>query len=215
MGLQRLVAAASRTRAESSIDIYEILLFFHVLGAIVWIGLGLTGQALTVWAYRSREWVFAGKTVSFFEWLDAPAGVLGPLLLLGTGIGLVLDGPWSFGDTWILVGLIGYGAALGLGIAFQGPGGRRMSVIVRERGVDDGEALALGLRLSAFMWLELAILVVVLLAMTVKPTGAGSAAFWATVAALLAGSWVLAARDFRAARTVGVEPGSSEPPPAE
>lgn len=173
------------------------------MGAIVWIGLGLTGHALSVWAHRNREWAFATKLQSAFAWIEPPAFVVGPLLLLVTGIWLVIDGPWGFRDTWIAIGLGGYAAALGLGVAFQGPGMRRLNAITGERGPDDPEAIALGRRLNGLMWPELAILTVVLLAMTTKPRGAGSVGFWATATAILAASAVLASRDFVAARAPG------------
>lgn len=59
--------------------------------------------------------------------------------------------------------------------------------------------IALFRRLNALMRPELAILLMVLLAMTTKPTGGGSVGFWAAVAVLLGAEVVLAARGFRAA----------------
>lgn len=172
----------------------------HILGAIVWIGIGLTGHALSAWAYRNGEWDFSARLQAAFASLEAPAAVLGPLLALGTGIGLVVDGPWRFTDTWIVVGLAGFGAALGLGIAFQGPGIRRYDEIVREHGPDDPEAIALGRRLNVLMWPELAILLAVVLAMATKPAGWGSVGFWVVVAAILAGAGAAMISDLRAAR---------------
>ncbi|MDX1510493.1 MAG: DUF2269 family protein [Nitriliruptorales bacterium] len=91
---------------------YEVLLFLHIAGAIVWIGIGMTGQALLVWAYRKEEFAFGAKLQEAFSGIEAPAGILGPLLGLVTGIWLVVDGPWGFTDTWIVVGIAGFGAAL-------------------------------------------------------------------------------------------------------
>jgi hypothetical protein len=115
-------------------------------------------------------------------------------------VALVVDGPWGFGDTWILVGLGGYGAALILGGALQAPGAKRLNAIVEERGPSDPEALALGRRLNAFMWPELAILLAVLLAMTTKPTGSGSPGFWVAVAVVVGAASLLTARGLRSAQ---------------
>jgi hypothetical protein len=190
---------------------YKVYLFFHIFGAIVWIGLGITGHALGVWATRNREWDF-GRTFSLALTSIEPAAIVaGPLLLLGTGIGMVLDGPWSFTDTWIVVGLSGYAAALALGAGFQGPGMRRLEAIMDERGADDPSAIALVHRMNGLMWLELAVLLIVLLAMATKPTGAGPAGFWIAAGSLVAASVVLATRDFRAASAT---PASAASPPA-
>ena len=170
---------------------YDVLLFLHIVGAIVWVGIGLTGHALAVWAYRKHEWTFFAKLQEGFGSLEAPAGILGPLLLLGTGIGLVADGPWGFTGTWVVIGLAGFGAALFLGIAFQGPGMRRFNEIVRERETHDPEAIAVGRRLNALMWPELAILATVLLAMATKPTGWGSVGFWISAATILGGAFAM------------------------
>ncbi len=174
---------------------YDVLLFLHIVGAIVWLGIGLTGHALAVWAHRKREWTFFAKLQEGFASLEAPAGILGPLLLLGTGIGLVADGPWGFTETWVVIGLAGFGAALGLGIGFQAPGLRRFNEIVRGRGADDPEAIAVGRRLNALMWPEVAILATVLLAMATKPAGWRPVGFWISAATILGAAFALMISD--------------------
>lgn len=173
---------------------YELLLFAHVVGAVVWVGVGFTSHVLLLWADRENERRFAARLQAAIEAIEVPVAVAGPGLLLATGIALVIDGPWSFGDTWVVVGLAGYVAALGIGAAFEGPEGRRLGEIVRERGPDDPEAIARGRRLNGVMWLELAVLAVILLAMTVKPSGGGSVAFWGAAAAIGLGAGWAAAR---------------------
>jgi hypothetical protein len=165
-----------------------------VLGTLVWGGVLIAGTALLLWADRNDERVFAAKLESAVAWLEPPVGVAGPLLLLVTGIWLVIDGPWGFGDLWVAVGIVGYAAALALGAGFEGPVGRRFRGIVRERGPDDPEAIALGRRLQAVGYGELGILLVVVLAMTTKPQGSGSVGFWVVAGAIVGGASALAIR---------------------
>lgn len=87
----------------------------------------------------------------------------------------------------MLVGLGGYAGALALGGALQAPDTKRMNAILAERGPEDPGVVAGVRRLNALMWPELGLLLVVLLAMTTKPTGEG---FWALVAVILAGAVV-------------------------
>jgi len=177
-----------------------LLLFGHVFGVIVWIGLGLTGMSMAIWADRHGEHAFTEPVYRWVAWIEPPAIVLGPLLLIVTGVALVLDGPWRFGDTWIVVGLSGYVAALVLGLLLQAPGTQRMKKLMEERGPEDPETIAARRRLDAFLWPELGILLVVLLAMTTKPVDGGTLGFWAAVLVILAAVVVLAARGLHGAR---------------
>jgi hypothetical protein len=187
---------------------YELLLFFHVFGAIVWIGLGLVGQSLSVWAGRERQYALAEQFYRWVAWIEPPAVVLGPLLLIVTGVALVLDGPWGFGDTWVVIGLAGYVGALALGGALQAPGTKRMGMLLCERGPEDPETIAAMRRLDAYAWPEYGLLLVVLLAMTTKPDGGGSAGFWTAVAVILVVAVTLLVRGLRSAslRSVPVRP---------
>lgn len=126
--------------------------------------------------------------------------MLGPLLLIVTGVALVLDGPWGFRDTWVIVGLVGYVGALALGGALQASGTKRVNAMLAERTPDDPEVVASVRRLGAFMWPELGALLIVLLAMTTKPTGGGSLEFWALVVGILVGALLLVAKDLRSAQ---------------
>lgn len=154
---------------------------------------------MSVWADRAQQYDFIATLAAAVKWIEPPAIVLGPLTLIVTGVALVLDGPWRFGDTWVLVGLGGYVAALVFGGVFQAPGTKRMNELLAEQGPSHPDVIALFRRLNALMWPELAILLVVLLAMTTKPAGGGSVGFWIVVAVVLGAAAVLAARGFRAA----------------
>jgi uncharacterized membrane protein len=179
------------------IDRYEVLLFLHVVGVIIWVGVGVTMFFLLVWADRSGDRRFVAGLLSASEWLGNPVTVA-LLLLLGTGIWLVLDGPWSFGDTWVALGLGGYVVALAWASRVEEREMKHLSALVREHGPDAPEVSAGGRRLLAGLTVELAILAVVVLGMTVKPA-AGAVEFWAVVAAILAGAGWLALRGYRSA----------------
>jgi uncharacterized membrane protein len=172
-------------------------LFLHVVGAIAWVGTGSTILLLVVWASRADERAFFARLLAATEWLGNPMTVL-LLLLLGSGIWLVLDGPWSFGTVWVGIGLGGYVAALAWGSAVIEPRSRSLQAAILERGHDAPVVRTAGVRLVALLRVELALLAVVVLAMTVKPAP-DEAAFWAIAGALLAGAGLPAARALRTA----------------
>jgi hypothetical protein len=179
---------------------YELLLFLHVVGAIVWSGLLLTGLTLFYWADRNDERAVAYKLDEAIAWLEPGAAVAGPLLLLITGIALVFDGPWHFTDLWVALALGGFAAALALGAAFEGPQGKRLRELSREHGPDASEVVALGRRVQAVGYLELAILAFVVLTMTTKPVGQGSTEYWSLAAGIVGIGCAAAARTYASTR---------------
>jgi uncharacterized membrane protein len=172
----------------------------------VWIGLSAVCISLLIWAGRQEEHVFAAALYRWVSWVELPTLVLGPILLVVTGVALVLDGPWRFGDTWVVIGITGYVVALVLGSALQAPGKKRMNELLLERGPGDPETVATRRRIDALWWPELGIILIVLLAMTTKPVDGGTAGFWATVVVILGVVGVLTARGLRSAAVAEPSP---------
>src|SRR5215216_6412093 len=70
-----------------------------------------------------------GKTGEFQEWLVPRLFIPSGVLTLLSGVLLVFDGPWSFGDVWILIGLVGWVAAWGVGFLVIRPQAEKMKEI--------------------------------------------------------------------------------------
>ena len=147
---------------------YELWLFLHVLAAIVWIGGATAIQVFGILTKRAADpakTAFFARNVSFtVMWVLLPAS----LLVLAAGIGLTENGGWDWSEPfiswglalWAVVSLVAFGY---LGRAI-GKAGARLAA--------DGPSPALGLRLRNLVWLSralLAILVVIVFLMTVKP----------------------------------------------
>src|SRR5688500_18885434 len=95
---------------------YEVLLLVHVLGVAVWLGVGV---ALLVIGNRFRTGGDNAGLKSLFdqtEWLTQRIFIPVSLLVLVAGILLVIEGPWSFGDLWVVLGLAGFAATFLTGI---------------------------------------------------------------------------------------------------
>jgi uncharacterized membrane protein len=100
--------------------LYDWLLFLHILAAMVWLGgvVALTALASLILRAREPDGVarFVGSLRVIGPLVLAPAVVV----LLGLGVGLVLDSDaWEFGQTWIVVALVLFAAAFAIGAAFQ------------------------------------------------------------------------------------------------
>ena len=142
---------------------YDILVFVHVLAATVWIGGLVMLGALSVVVLREQrdDPEGAGRLVRRFRVLG-PA-VLAPsmLLLLGFGVWLVADSPaWGFGQTWILVALGLFIAALVIGAAHQS-----RAAIAAERAAERGDHAAAAHHLRRWAYGTGAMVVLVVLAL--------------------------------------------------
>ena len=100
-------------------DLYDWLLFGHILGAMVWLG-GLAALAiLGIRARRSSD----DDTIARFV---GSLRVVGPAMLapsaglvVALGLGMVFDSPaWDFGQTWIQLALGLLIAAVLIGAAY-------------------------------------------------------------------------------------------------
>jgi uncharacterized membrane protein len=146
---------------------YELLLTIHVLAAIAWLGSALCVQVLAVRAVGSDDPVRKGRVADDAEWLATRIFIPSSLLVLIFGILLVLDGPWGFDQTWILLGLAGYAFSFLVGILYLSPESGRIKRAL-EAGAET-EAEARTRRIFLVSRIELGILALVVVDMVVKP----------------------------------------------
>ena len=175
---------------------YEFLLLLHLIAVIIWLGAGFTMDLLFLRAERTRIPAESGKTGELMEWLVPRVFIPSGLLTLVFGVLLVWDGPWSFGDVWILIGLAGWIASFGVGFLFIRPQGEKMKEIVVQYGPTSVEARRQGRRLGVVSRVQLLALFLVVVDMVLKPTSSDP---WTLVvlAAMLAAAAVIGALSLR------------------
>jgi len=150
--------------------LYETLVWLHVTFSTLWVGGAVLLTVLATVAQLSND---AGRVASAVATTEVFGGrYFGPLGLLVVllGVGLVIEGPWSFGDAWI-------SASMGLVIVSILIG----AVFVSRATVRATEALAAGAgslttearaavnRIVLVSWVDVAVLLVVIFLMTTKP----------------------------------------------
>jgi uncharacterized membrane protein len=149
---------------------YEFFFLLHIIVVIIWLGAGFTMDLLFLRAERTRNPAELGKTGEMQEWLVPRVFIPFGLLTLVLGILLVWDGPWSFGDLWILIGLAGWIASFGVGFLFIRPQGERMEEIVAKYGPTSVEAQRQARLLGVVSRVQLLALFLVVADMVLKPT---------------------------------------------
>jgi uncharacterized membrane protein len=146
-------------------NLYNVLLFVHVLAAMAWLGGGLV---LLLMAARLRQ--SPDETATFARLLPfigirllMPAVVLLPV----TGIWMVLDdSDWSFRQAWVRIALGLFVIAFAVGAVYLSRVGIRMA---RAAGGAPTELLALVSRWMAGYAIVLVVLLLVVADMVFKP----------------------------------------------
>jgi uncharacterized membrane protein len=164
---------------------YEILLFLHVSSAAFWLGGVLLVEILVFRAERQGNPAAARRLFDELNALD-PIWMAATLLVLATGILMVIDGPWSFGDLWIVLGLSGLSFIFLYGFLYLQPQVNRLKAMSEAEALMGPEAQALMRRFFALWRIETAVLILLVLDMTVKPTGNDVGTLVLMAAALLA-----------------------------
>ncbi len=149
---------------------YEILLFLHVLAAIVWIGGGFMILALVFRAERTHDGLLLKKIAENSKWLAQRVFIPFSLAVLVLGILLTIEGPWGFGDLWIVLGLAGYAASFLTGILFLEPEGKRIDAAMTAHGPESPQAAHHVRRINVVQRMEMTILFLVVAVMALKPT---------------------------------------------
>ena len=145
---------------------YELLLFLHIAGAIIWIGGGFLFQVYGMLELRSGD----ARSIARFA---GNAGLIGERLFMPTalivvlaGVGLMIDGSWPWGRLWVVFALVAYGLSFLLGVGVLAPTAKRIAVV----GPETVEGQGLIRRVFALLRVDLMLLFTIVFAMVVKPT---------------------------------------------
>jgi uncharacterized membrane protein len=130
------------------------------------------------------------------SWLAQRIFIPSSLATLVAGILLTIEGPWSFDQLWILLGLGGFAATFLLGIGLIEPGAKKLTQAIETQGPTSAEAARLDRRLEALGWVDIALLFTIVWDMALKPT-ADDVGTLLVAALVLAAAVVYAVRTYR------------------
>lgn len=147
---------------------YELWLFLHVAGAIVWIGGAAAIQVFGILTKRAADPAktsfFAQNVSSTIMCVFLPAA----LLVLASGIGLTVNRDWDWGEPFIAAGLVLWALVALTAFGFLGRAIGRAGAELAAA----GPSPAIALRLRNLVWLSrvlLGVLAVIVFLMVVKP----------------------------------------------
>ena len=148
-------------------SLYDWLMFFHIVAAMVWVGGLVTLALLATQALRGDQ---PDNVARFVRSLRLIGPMFGPamVLVLGLGIWMVIDSDaWTFGQGWVRLALGLFAVAFVVGALFQS-----RAAILAQRAVDAGDHGEATRQLRRWSWgmrLILLLLLVVTWDMVFKP----------------------------------------------
>ncbi len=151
-------------------SLYELLLLVHVTAVIIWVGAATANDLLWLRAERTRDPAEMAKMGELQQYLTPRLFIPASLSSLLFGVLLVLEGPWSFGDLWIAIGLAGFAATFFTGLLYLRPQGEKMGEIIARHGPRSPEAQRHGKKLLVIARVQLLLLFLVVADMVLKPT---------------------------------------------
>jgi putative copper export protein len=142
------------------------LLFLHVLGAVAWVGGGMTLMAVGMATQRSPDPGAASAFGRLMSWVGPRVLMPGVLLILVTGPWMVLtSAAWDFSQVWVIIGIACFVLAFAVGVGVVA----RTGVALSRPETPESEAHALLRRWLAAYVVVVAILLIAVWDMVVKP----------------------------------------------
>jgi uncharacterized membrane protein len=148
---------------------YELWLAIHILCAVIWVGGGVSVHVLGRWTVKRGDpeqiVAFNRDAVKLGIVFYAPLSIV----LIIAGVLLVEEVGYGYGDLWITLGFLGWLFSLALGIGFYPRQARKVEAAVTAGGQAAPEAHATIGRILLVNSIEIAILLLVIVDMAVKP----------------------------------------------
>jgi uncharacterized membrane protein len=147
---------------------YQLLLYIHIVCAVIWVGGAFAIQALAIIVTRSGDPTEVPRLSRNMEIIGSRVFLPAAVLLFLAGTVMTIQN-WSFGNTWIAVSIgLWILSALG-GAIYLGPRAKRVVALFEAEGPSSVEARALIGRLFIATRLELVSFAVIIALMVFKP----------------------------------------------
>jgi uncharacterized membrane protein len=148
---------------------YEFLLFIHVLMAIVWVGGNIHLQIIGARLVAANDAPQIANFSKQAEWIGTRVLTPAAIVIVIAGVFMTLD-RWDFEQLWIIIGLAGFLYSFINGAVLLGPLSGKTAKLLEDRGPEDPGVQGNIRKLFTYGRIELVSLIVVVWAMTMKPT---------------------------------------------
>ena len=147
---------------------YQLLLFVHVVCAVIWVGGAIYAQLLALRVSSSPDPAELPHLARHIEFIGSRVFAPAAVLLFLAGVGMTLQA-WSFGQTWIAVAVALWIVSVVTGAVYLGPRVKRAAELFEAEGSTSHAGRELIDRLFLVSRVELISFAVIIALMTFKP----------------------------------------------
>jgi len=148
---------------------YTAFMAVHVSFVVLWIGGGLFLTMMGILAERARD---AQQLLAITK-MAALAGerIFPPasIVVLSMGIAMQINAHRSFSHFWIIFGLIGFASTFVIGMGVLAPRSKKLKALLTTKSADDPETIAAISRILLIARVDIAVLLLVVADMVIKP----------------------------------------------
>ena len=108
---------------------YEFLLFAHVAAAALWLGGGLFLQIYAISVQRGGDPLEMGQFAARVGRLGDRVFIPASLTVILAGVGLTIEGSWSWGTFWIVFALAAFAGSFLTGAFVIGPTAKKIGAV--------------------------------------------------------------------------------------
>ena len=168
-GVVLVVAVVFISQASWTNAWYSAFKAVHVIAAMIWIGGGALLMILGIVAERRPDPVelatVARQAAMVGEKLFAPAGIV----VVAMGVAMMVNTNWGWGKFWVIAGLVGYAITFVTGVGVLSPMTKKIAALAEEKGPNHPETAAAITRVLQLVRIDVAMLLLVVVDMVVKP----------------------------------------------
>jgi uncharacterized membrane protein len=147
---------------------YQLLLYVHIVCAVIWVGGAVYAQLLAFRVNRSPDPSELPHLARHIEYLGTRVFLPAAVLLFVAGAAMTVQA-WSFGQTWIAISVALWVLSAVVGAVYLGPRVKRAGELFEAEGPTSQEGRELINRLFLVSRLELVGFALIIALMTFKP----------------------------------------------
>jgi uncharacterized membrane protein len=151
---------------------YLVLLYVHIVCAVIWVGGAFFSQLLAIRVARSTDPADLPKLGRNMEFLGMRVFLPASILLFLAGLAMVAQ-QWSFGQTWIALAIALWILSVIAGAVYVGPRTQKVAALFESEGPASTAARALLGRIFLVSRLELVSFAIIIALMVFKPGSGG------------------------------------------